>query len=108
MSLTNILKGKTGAWLLWILTLFGALTMAAAGAGKFAAPQRWQALFAGWGYPPWFMILTGTLEIGGSLLLLIPGTAIYAAGLLAAVMAGALYTGTGQMTAIIVLRRIRR
>ena len=97
--------------------------MAAAGAGKFAAPQRWQALFAGWGYPPWFMILTGTLEIGGSLLLLIPGTAIYGAGLLAAVMAGALYTVLANasdlgwkaafaqlivMTAIIVLRRIRR
>jgi len=40
--------------LVWVVALFEAVTMGAAGLAKFAAADSWNRLFAGWGYPPGF------------------------------------------------------
>ena len=59
---------------------------------KFLQPDRWQALFIGWGYAPWFSPVVGVLEMLGAIGLLVPRLAFYAAALLVVVMLGALVT----------------
>lgn len=50
------------------------------------------AMFAEFGYPLWFMYVTGGLELLAVLLLLLPITRWYSGLLTAAIMAGALFT----------------
>jgi len=47
------------------------------------------ALFDAVGIGQWFRYVTGSLEVLGALLLIIPGKSAFGAGLLACVMAGA-------------------
>jgi putative oxidoreductase len=78
--------------ILWIGTVLVTLGLGLAGAAKFITAPRWDALFAGWGYPAWCSRLIGVAEMGGAIGLLVPKIAFYAAILLAAVMTGALVT----------------
>jgi uncharacterized membrane protein YphA (DoxX/SURF4 family) len=48
--------------------------------------------FHNMGYPAWFRVVIGVIEIGGGVGLLIPRLAFYAAGALGVVMIGAAYT----------------
>ena len=50
------------------------------------------AMFAEFGYPLWFMYVTGGLELLAVLLVLLPITRWYSGLLTAAIMAGALFT----------------
>ena len=50
------------------------------------------AMFADFGYPLWFMYVTGGLELLAVLLVLLPITRWYSGLLTAAIMAGALFT----------------
>ena len=50
------------------------------------------AMFAAFGYPEWFMYVTGGLELLAVLLVLLPITRWYSGLLTAAIMAGALFT----------------
>lgn len=59
------------------------------GWAKFRSDSFWTPLFAHWGYPVWFRYVTGVLEVGAGLALLIPWVTTYAAGILIVVMAGA-------------------
>lgn len=87
------LKGRTGAVVLWILTILGAVTMGLAGFSKFGgAATLWQSRFTAWGYPPWSATATGGFEMLAAALLCVPRVAPYAAMTLMAVMLGALYT----------------
>lgn len=54
--------------------------------------------FASWGYPAWFVYVTGAVEVLGGILLLMPKTRFYGAALLVATMVGAVFThiGAGQ------------
>ena len=69
--------------------------LASGGAKLLQMPFEVQA-FARWGYPPWFMLLTGVLEVAGGLALLIglrkPGLLRLAAAGLAVLMLGAITT----------------
>ena len=60
-----------------------------AGSRKLMADPQMVAVFAKVGIGQWFRLLTGMLEIGGALALLVPRTAAFAAILLAVVMVGA-------------------
>jgi uncharacterized membrane protein YphA (DoxX/SURF4 family) len=82
-------KAKTAA--LWALTGLLACLFAFAGSTKFVSPDATR-LFAEFGYPDWFRVLIGVVEVGGALALLLPRTAFYAAGALAVVMVGAVFT----------------
>jgi uncharacterized membrane protein YphA (DoxX/SURF4 family) len=86
------LKGRAGTIVLWILTIFGALTMGLAGFSKFGNPAQWQGRFVAWGYPAWFAFIVGGIEMLAAVLLLVPPVAPYAACTLVAIMLGALYT----------------
>ena len=80
--------GTIGLWALQIL--LGALFILV-GTGKFADPS-WERKFARWGYPDGFYMVIGVLEALGGLLLFVPRTTSYAAGMLGIIMIGASLT----------------
>ena len=77
---------------LWVLSVLVALAFILSGVPKIAAMSDWILKFADWGYSVWFMRLVGATEIACGLLLLVPRSAPWAAGLLGLVMLGAAYT----------------
>jgi uncharacterized membrane protein YphA (DoxX/SURF4 family) len=48
--------------------------------------------FRRWGYPDWFRQSTAWLQIGGAMLLVVPATCFWGAGVLGAVLLGAIAT----------------
>jgi uncharacterized membrane protein YphA (DoxX/SURF4 family) len=83
---------KVGGVLLWVGSGLGALGFLLAGATKFQPGGNWEVMFEGWGYAKWFLYLIGAVEVAGAILLLVPRFAAYAAGVLGAVLVGAIYT----------------
>ena len=63
-----------------------------AGALKLLGNQAMVQLFAAIGIGQWFRYVTGALEVGGSILTLIPATAFWGSALIACVMMGAIIT----------------
>ena len=78
--------------LLWVLTLFIAGMFLFAAAMKLSAQPMMVAMFGQIGLGQWFRVFTGTLEVLGAVLVLVPATAVYGALLLAVVMIGAIIT----------------
>jgi putative oxidoreductase len=62
------------------------------GLAKFDDSSGWSAAFRGWGYPVWFRILIGTIEVLAAACLLWGRTAIYGAAMIVAVMLGGMAT----------------
>jgi len=83
-------RGKTIAT--WVLSGLLTALYVLAGAPKILGLGDAVEGFAKFGYPAWFRILIGLVEVGGGLALLVPPLAFYAAGLLGVVMIGAAYT----------------
>lgn len=83
-------KGKNIA--VWIISVLLALAFLASGVPKLLGVPQTVEGFHRWGYPDWFRIVTGLVETGSALLLLIPRTAFVGASLLVATMIGAAYT----------------
>ena len=54
----------------WILVVLLAAAFGLAALGKLSGAAT--DMFAGWGYPAWFAMLIGVLEIAGALGLLVP------------------------------------
>jgi uncharacterized membrane protein YphA (DoxX/SURF4 family) len=77
---------------LWLISAFLTWVFVNAGWPKFSDSSGWARAFAHWGFPVWFRILVGLVEVLGGVLLLLPQTAVYAAASLAAVMLGAMGT----------------
>ncbi|WP_332309357.1 DoxX family protein [Pseudomarimonas arenosa] len=75
-----------------LLTYLLALVFFASGGAKLAALPFELEAFARWGYPLWFMYLTGALEVAGALGLLIPRLSALAAACLGLLMIGAVAT----------------
>jgi uncharacterized membrane protein YphA (DoxX/SURF4 family) len=61
------------------------------GTSKFGATSPWIPMFERIGWGQWFRYLAGVMQLGGALLLLLPGTAAIGALLIACTMAGAVY-----------------
>ena len=81
--------GKPLNIVLWTLQVLVALAFVAAGSGKLLGSSEMIALFDAVGIGQWFRYVTGSLEVLGALLLIVPGTTAFGAVLLACVMAGA-------------------
>jgi putative oxidoreductase len=81
--------GKALNIALWTLQVLLALAFVGAGSGKLLGSADMIALFDAIGIGQWFRYVTGSLEVLGALLLIIPGSAALGAVLLACVMAGA-------------------
>jgi uncharacterized membrane protein YphA (DoxX/SURF4 family) len=73
----------------WILRLAVAAMFISIGRSKFDASSMWVKLFEQIGFGQWFRRLTGTLQIAGAILVLIPRTFVIGIALLACTMAGA-------------------
>src|SRR5438034_9427419 len=83
-------SGKVRLIAMWILSVLVALAFLGAGGAKVAGAAAMVELFDKVGRGQWFRYFTGLLEVAGSIGLLIPRYAFYAAGLLAVVMVGAI------------------
>jgi len=90
-------RGRRVAWvagevLLWALSLMLVVVFARAGLDKFDEGGGWARAFAAWGYPVWFRMLVGAIELSAAALILWPPTAAYGAILIIIVMLGGMGT----------------
>jgi uncharacterized membrane protein YphA (DoxX/SURF4 family) len=76
----------------WVPTLLLASIFIPQGLGKFSATSGWRPAFRHWGYPTWFLLTVGGVELVAGLLLLWRRTAPVAALMIITVMAGAMWT----------------
>ncbi len=83
------------------LAVLVALVFLLTGGTKLAGQQMHVENFIRWGYPLWFMYVTGTIEVLGATLVVIPKTRFYGGALLTATMVGAVFTHlrAGEMAA---------
>lgn len=78
---------------LWAITIVLAIIYVASGVPKLESLEFISARFEEvWGFPDWFRMAIGGMEFIGGILLIIPGTAFYAALMLSVIMLGATYT----------------
>ena len=74
----------------WILAGLLCLGFLLAGVGKLTGAAT--SMFEAWGYPAWFAILIGLLEVAGAVGLVVPKTTRLAVYGLTIIMLGAMYT----------------
>jgi uncharacterized membrane protein YphA (DoxX/SURF4 family) len=74
----------------WLPRVAVALVFLSVGSEKFGSHGPWIRIFARIGYGDWFRYLTGVLQVGGALLLLVPPLVTVGAALLACTMIGAI------------------
>jgi len=77
---------KTALWV-----VLGAMFIIAGGA-KLMGSHSQVEHFAQWGYPLWFLYLTGIIEVGGGICLFIPKAQFYGIVVLSVTMVGAALT----------------
>ncbi len=77
---------KTALWI-----VLGAMFIMAGGA-KLMGNHSQVVHFAQWGYPPWFLYLTGIIEVGGGICLFIRKAQFYGIVVLSITMVGAALT----------------
>ena len=77
---------KTALWV-----VLGAMFIMAGGA-KLMGSHSQVEHFAQWGYPLWFLYLTGIIEVGGGICLFIPKAQFYGIVVLSVTMVGAALT----------------
>ena len=85
-------RSKVAVGGLWALQIISAGMFLLAGTMKLSGNPMMVQMFGVIGLGQWFRYLTGTIEVVGAVLLLIPSVAIYGAVPLAATMVGAILT----------------
>jgi len=83
---------KTQTILMWTLTVMLAAVFMLAGAGKVIGVKDVVEAFQHFGYPAWFRIVIGIIEVTCGVALLFPKVAIDAASFLVVIMLGAVVT----------------
>jgi putative oxidoreductase len=76
----------------WILMVLLAVEFALAGASKLSPSSGWARMFVAWGFPAWFRVAVGAIEIACAVALFIPRLRAWACAVLLVVMAGAAVT----------------
>lgn len=85
--------GKVGRLAaMWVPALFLAFVFGMQGSSKFSDTSGWANAFRHWGYPDWFRILIGVVEVTAAACLLWGRTAVVGAALIICVMAGGMAT----------------
>ncbi|WP_441231298.1 DoxX family protein [Tardiphaga sp. 215_C5_N2_1] len=111
MSSSSVTSSAPRRWTsisLWAVRGLLALAFAAAGTGKLYGVPMLVEEFEHIGLGQWFRYLTGTLEILGAVLIIIPSTVAFGAALLCCIMIGAIFThvfviGGSPIPAIVLL-----
>uniref|UniRef100_C5CRG4 DoxX family protein n=1 Tax=Variovorax paradoxus (strain S110) TaxID=543728 RepID=C5CRG4_VARPS len=78
--------------IVWGVRILLALAFGAAGLAKLAGVPQMVQVFEAVGFGQWFRYVTGVVEVGGAVLLLVPATGFIGGLLLTATMAGAVAT----------------
>ena len=81
-----------GEVVVWLMTAMLVLVFMRAGLAKFDDTSGWARAFETWGFPVWFRILIGVVEVAAAALLILPRTAPYGALLIVATMLGGMGT----------------
>ena len=76
----------------WMAAGLLTLIFVPAGWQKFSDHSGWAVAFRHWGYPTWFRVLIGVMELGGVALLLTGRWAVAGAALIIVVMLGGMTT----------------
>ena len=74
----------------WIAQALVAVAFLGAGGGKLAGARPMVEMFDVIGFGQWFRYVTGLIEVGSALLVLVPSVAFYGAVLLMCTMVGAI------------------
>jgi len=74
---------------MWIPAILLILVFARQGWAKFDDASGWARAFRHWGYPDWFRVAIGVIELSAALLLALGRTAAFGALLIIVVMLGA-------------------
>lgn len=77
---------------LWVLQIAAAGMFLMAGSSKLAGAAEMIGVFDAIGIGQWFRYLTGAIEVGAAVMLLVPRLAFYGAALLVPTMVGAILT----------------
>jgi putative oxidoreductase len=85
-------RSIVGWTIVWLMTAMLVVVFTRAGIDKFSDTSGWARAFAHWGYPVWFRLLIGVLEVAAAALLLWPRTAPLGALVVIVVMLGAMGT----------------
>ena len=93
--------------LTWIPAILLVLIFARQGWSKFSDTSGWAVAFRHWGYPDWFRVTIGAIELAAVVLLLLGRTAALGAILIIVVMLGAwathlIFDGGRHMTSEVV------
>ena len=89
---SSSLTSPTQRRIVWGLRILLALAFGAAGAAKLAGAPQMVQVFEAIGFGQWFRYVTGVVEVGGAVLLLVPATGFLGGLLMAATMAFAVVT----------------
>jgi uncharacterized membrane protein YphA (DoxX/SURF4 family) len=76
----------------WLLQVLAAAAFLGAGIPKLAGAPPMVQMFDTIGLGQWFRYVTGGIEVGSAVLLLVPGAALFGGFLLACTMVGAILT----------------
>lgn len=85
-------KPKWQKFTIWVLETIAAVAFLAAGGSKLIGAEKMVTLFTEIGFGQWLRYLTGSLEIMGAFLIMLPRTSFWGAVLLACIMVGAILT----------------
>ncbi|MET3439594.1 putative membrane protein YphA (DoxX/SURF4 family) [Variovorax paradoxus] len=89
---SSLLVSPTQRRIVWGIRILLALAFGAAGLAKLAGAPQMVQVFEAVGFGQWFRYVTGVVEVGGALLLLVPATGFIGGLLLTVTMAGAVAT----------------
>ena len=76
----------------WVLSGLLSVMFLFAGGFKLSGAQVAVDNFAKWGYPDWFRVVTGVIEVAAGVLVVIPRTSLLGAALILPTMVGAVLT----------------
>ena len=92
MASTRRIGPIVGWTVIWLMTAMLVFVVGKAGMDKFSDTSGWARAFTYWGYPVWFRVLIGVMEVSAAALLLWPRTAPLGAILVIIVMLGGMGT----------------
>ena len=89
---TSVSRGRTGVIALWVVQIALAGMFLLAGGSKLLGAPAMVALFNTIGVGQWFRYVTGLIEVGSAIALLVPSIAVFGALALVPTMVGAVAT----------------